>query len=149
VNAPIKEHAPALAIREVTDGDIDALVALWDAAGLTRPWNPPLRDIALARRGEHSTILTGWLGEALVGSAMVGEDGHRGWVYYVGADPSHRGQGVGRAMMKAAEAWLTARGVWKMQLMVRADNTAVHDFYQSIGFEKTDVVVFQKWIGEP
>jgi hypothetical protein len=138
-----------MVIRPIADGDEAALVGLWDKVGLTRPWNPPLRDIALARRGPHSTILLGFDGEALVGSAMVGEDGHRGWVYYVGADPDRRGAGIGKAMMQAAETWLTARGIWKMQLMVRSDNTAVHDFYQRIGFERTDVVMFQKWLEKP
>jgi hypothetical protein len=138
-----------LAIREMAEADIPALVALWDLAGLSRPWNPPLRDIALAQRGEHATILTGWLGERLVGSAMVGEDGHRGWVYYVGTHPENRGAGIGKAMMQAAERWLKARGVPKMQLLVRAENTAVHDFYRTLGFEKADVVMFQKWIDAP
>ncbi len=138
-----------LTIREMQEDDIPALVALWDAAGLSRPWNPPLRDIALARRGEHSAILTGWIGDRLVGSAMVGEDGHRGWVYYVATHPDHRGEGIGRAMMQAAEAWLVARGVPKMQLLVRAENAAVHDFYRTLGFDRTDVVMFQKWLDKP
>ncbi|OYZ90276.1 MAG: GNAT family N-acetyltransferase, partial [Xanthobacter sp. 17-67-6] len=47
----------ALPIGHMRDGDVEALVALWERAGLVRPWNDPRADIALARRGPHSTIL--------------------------------------------------------------------------------------------
>ncbi len=136
-----------IAIRDLVDADIPALIALWDAAGVARSWNPPERDIAFARRGEHSTILVGFAGERLVGSAMVGEDGHRGWVYYVAADPAFQGKGVGRAMMMAAEAWLLSRGIWKMQLLVRGENVGVHAFYEKLGYRLVDTVLLQKVIG--
>jgi len=37
--------------------------------------------------------------------------------------------------MQAAEAWLKERGVWKLNLMMRAENTKVRAFYQSLGYE--------------
>ena len=77
---------------------------------------------------------------------MVGEDGHRGWAYYVAVDPDAQGRGFGRAIMAAAEAWLRARGVWKFQVMIRRDNVAVQDFYAGLGFAPSDVVVMQKVI---
>src|ERR1043165_3101357 len=55
--------------------------------GLTRPWNDPAADIALARRGANATILIGRADGAIVASALIGHDGHRGWVYYVAVDP--------------------------------------------------------------
>lgn len=135
-----------IAIREISDTDEPAVIALWHAAGVSRPWNPPERDIAFARRGEHSTILVGLDGDRLVASAMVGDDGHRGWIYYVAVNPDSQGIGAGRAMMTAAESWLKARGVWKVQLMVRSDNTSVHAFYKALGYEAADTVMFQKWM---
>ncbi len=83
---------------------------MWHAAGVSRPWNDPVRDIAFARRGPHSTVLVAELGGRIVATAMVGEDGHRGWVHYVAADPAHQCEGLGRAMMDAAEKWLAVRG---------------------------------------
>ena len=47
---------------------------------------------------------------------MVGHDGHRGWVYYVATDPDRRAKGYGRAIMNAAEDWLRAAGIAKLQL---------------------------------
>ena len=128
-------------IRALRDDDIDQVIAIWHAAGVARPWNDPLADIALARRGPHTTILVAREGASLVGSVMVGHDGHRGWVYYLASHPEHRGQGIGRALMAACEAWLVERGLPKIQVMVRSDNTPVLDFYAHLGYEPQDVAV--------
>jgi ribosomal protein S18 acetylase RimI-like enzyme len=138
--------APALAIADIADPDVTAVIALWQACGLTRPWNDPASDIALARRGPNSTVLVGRLDGTIVATAMVGHDGHRGWVYYVAADPAQRGRGFGRAIMDAAEDWLRAAGVPKLQLLVRPDNAGVAEFYQSIGFAAQDILMFTKWL---
>ncbi|MEH2537211.1 ribosomal protein S18 acetylase RimI-like enzyme [Bradyrhizobium sp. AZCC 1577] len=137
---------PALAITDIADADVAAVIALWQACGLTRPWNDPASDIALARRGPHSTVLIGRDGGAIVATAMVGHDGHRGWVYYVAADPKLRARGYGRAIMNGAEDWLRAAGIPKLQLMVRRENLDVAAFYESIGYEEAQTVVFAKWL---
>jgi ribosomal protein S18 acetylase RimI-like enzyme len=134
----------SLQIRELRDTDIDPVIALWHAAGVTRPWNNPVTDIAFARRSPHSTILVATIADTIAATAMLGEDGHRGWVYYVAADPALQGTGLGRAIMDAAETWLKARGVWKIQLMVRGDNTRVHEFYKRLGYKAVDTICFQK-----
>ena len=142
MNAPVA----ALAIADIADADVSDVVALWQRCGLTRPWNDPASDIALARRNANSTILVGRSDGAIVATAMVGHDGHRGWVYYVAVDPDRQKKGFGRAMMDAAEAWLRAAGVPKLQLLVRRENAKAGAFYQSIGYEEADTVVFAKWI---
>ena len=125
----------ALTVKAIEDGDIPEVIALWQRCGSTRPWNDPARDIAVARKDTNATVLLGRDdGGALVASVLVGHDGHRGWVYYVTVDPDHRLEGYGRAIMAAAEGWLRARGIEKIQLMVRGDNARVHAFYQSLGY---------------
>jgi ribosomal protein S18 acetylase RimI-like enzyme len=145
VTASVKPVA-ALAIANIGDSDVAAVIALWQACGLTRPWNDPSSDIALARSGPNSTVLVGRENDAIVATAMVGHDGHRGWVYYVASDPSLRGKGYGRAIMNAAEDWLRAVGVPKLQLLVRPENSGVAAFYQSIGFGEQKVLFFTKWL---
>jgi ribosomal protein S18 acetylase RimI-like enzyme len=144
VNAP--PPAAALDITEIGDGDIAAVIALWQACGLTRPWNDPAGDIALARRGKHSTVLVGRLGATIVATAMMGHDGHRGWVYYVAVDPVRQKQGLGRAIMNAAEGWLRGAGLPKLQLLVRRENAKAGAFYRSIGYEEAETIVYAKWI---
>ncbi len=136
-----------LTIRPVEDGDIGSLIALWGVCELTRPWNDPLSDIAHARATEHASILLGFSGYALVASVMVGYDGHRGWVYYLAVDPVAQNRGHGRAMMAAAEAWLSERGAPALRLMVRDANSDALRFYKALGFERQDVVVLGKRLG--
>ena len=146
MTASAAKAIPALAIAEIADADVATVIALWQACGLTRPWNDPAADIALARRGPHSTVLVGRDDDAIVATAMVGHDGHRGWVYYVATDPDRRAKGYGRAIMKAAEDWLRANGIPKLQLLVRRENSGVAAFYQSIGYEEAETVVLAKWL---
>jgi ribosomal protein S18 acetylase RimI-like enzyme len=131
-------------IVEIEDADIDAVVALWERCGLTRPWNDPRADVALARRTQSSTVLVGWADDAIVAAVMAGSDGHRGWFYYLGVGPDLQRQGLGREIMAAAEAWLQGQGVPKVQLMVRGDNATAQGFYRELGYEPQDVVVLGK-----
>ena len=136
----------AFAIAPITDADVAAVVALWQACGLTRPWNDPGADIALARKGPNSTLLIDRDGDAIVATAMVGHDGHRGWIYYVAVDPARQGKGYGRAIMNAAEDWLRATGIEKLQLLVRPGNTQVKAFYESLGYGEQPRIIFAKWL---
>jgi len=142
----VSEAAQGLAIAPMADADADAVIALWQRCGLTRPWNDPSADIAFARRGPNSDILVGRCDGALVATVMVGHDGHRGWFYYLGVDPPMQGRGFGRTMTKAAEAWLAARSVAKAQLMVRAGNDRVRAFYEALGYGEQQRLIFAKWL---
>ncbi|MGB3811325.1 MAG: GNAT family acetyltransferase [Parvibaculum sp.] len=142
------ELNPAITLRSAEDADFEALVRLWDACGLTRPWNDARKDIAFARRGPNSDVLVAERHGHIIASAMVGHDGHRGAVYYVSADPAHRGEGLGRLIMKAAEDWLIARGVWKLNLLVRKSNSGVIGFYEEMGYTEEDVVEMGKRLKE-
>jgi ribosomal protein S18 acetylase RimI-like enzyme len=135
-----------LSISPITDADVEPVVALWQRCGLTRPWNDPAGDIAFARRGANATILIGRHEDKIVATAMVGHDGHRGWVYYVAVDPDTQGKHLGRAIMAAAEDWLRGQGVAKVMLMVRPDNTKVQAFYDKLGYDAQERVIYAKWL---
>ena len=114
--------------------DTDAVVELWRAAGLTRPWNDPHRDIARKLTVQPELFLVGEREGRVVASAMAGYDGHRGWVNYLAVDPAHRGRGHARALMAEIERLLTAAGCPKLNLQVRADNEAALGFYAALGY---------------
>jgi ribosomal protein S18 acetylase RimI-like enzyme len=136
----------ALAIAPLEDADVAAVVALWRRCGLTRPWNDPEGDIALARQDTNAAVLLGRDGDAVVASVLVGHDGHRGWVYYVAVDPQHGRKGFGRAIMAAAEDWLRVRGILKLLLLVRPENTKVQAFYEALDYDEQERIVFAKWL---
>ena len=135
-----------LSVAPIADADVEAVIALWQRCGLTRPWNDPRGDIAFARRGPNSTILIGRHEDNIAATALVGHDGHRGWVYYVAVDPDRQGKDFGRAIMAAAEDWLRQQGVTKVMLMVRPDNTSVRAFYDRLGYETQERVLYAKWL---
>jgi ribosomal protein S18 acetylase RimI-like enzyme len=133
-------------IRTASTMDRADVVSLWEACDLTRPWNHPVADFDRAAAGPASTVLVGLIGGELVASAMVGEDGHRGWVYYLAVRPALQGQGIGASLMRACEGWLRGRGIPKVQLMVRDTNERVLGFYAAIGYERQPVQVLGRWL---
>jgi GNAT superfamily N-acetyltransferase len=133
-----------IAFRPLEDGDIGGVIALWTHCGLVRPWNDARRDIEFARGKEASDILLGCKEGELVSSVMVGHDGHRGWLYYVAVAPSFQGTGIGKATVRAAEAWLKERGIWAINLNIRTENEKVRAFYAALGYELRDVIVMGK-----
>ncbi|MGB8178939.1 MAG: GNAT family acetyltransferase [Acidimicrobiales bacterium] len=133
-------------VRELGDDDVAAATSLWNEVGLSRAWNDPVTDFLDAVRAPASTVLGATIDDVLVGTAMVGFDGHRGWLYYVAVSPSVQRQGVGSALTRAGEAWLVQHGARKVQLMVRAGNAEARRFYDELGYEASTVTVLQKWM---
>lgn len=119
-------------------------VELWRECGLTRPWNDPLADLRQALDGPASTVLAGLEDGVLTATAMVGHDGHRGWVYYLAVRVGARGRGHGREMMVACEAWLLEHDGVKLQVMIRGDNADARGFYAALGYATDDVVVMSR-----
>jgi ribosomal protein S18 acetylase RimI-like enzyme len=137
-----------MVVEELSEADETAVTALWAEAGLTRPWNEPAMDFRRAIEGPTSCVLGLRDGGDLVGTVMVGHDGHRGWVYYLAVCTERRRQGLGRVLMAASEDWLRTKGAVKVQLMVRRENESALGFYQQIDYEESAVVVLSRWLNK-
>lgn len=122
-------------IRSFRPSDTEAVVALWHACELTRPWNDPHRDIERKLTVQPDLFLVGTVDDEPIASLMAGYDGHRGWLNYLAVAPDHRGTGFGRALVHEAEVRLEALGCPKINLQVRAGNDAALGFYASLGYE--------------
>lgn len=131
-------------IRPFQPTDEAAVIALWQACGLTRPWNDPQRDIARKLTEQPELFLVGETDGRVMASAMIGFDGHRGWVYYLAVDPAFQGLGHGRMLMARAEALLIERGCPKINLLVREGNDAVMAFYDKLGYGRDAAVSLGK-----
>ena len=121
-------------VRPFADADEDAVVALWHATGLTRPWNDPHQDLARKKRVQRELFLVAEDAGVIVGTAMAGYDGHRGWVYYLAVAPDRQGTGFGKLLMAEVEAQLLALGCPKVNVQVRSGNEPVAAFYDRIGY---------------
>ncbi len=122
-------------IRRYQPGDRDAVIALWTDCELVRPWNDPQKDINRKLADSAELFFVGTDNDRIIATIMVGYEGHRGWVNYLAVSPQSRGQGLGRELMTHAEQVLLEMKCPKLNLQVRETNTAVLEFYRSIGYE--------------
>jgi ribosomal protein S18 acetylase RimI-like enzyme len=130
--------------RPCRPGDVEAIVSLWTLCGLTRPWNDPSQDIDRKLSVDADGLLVLEDDARLIGTVMVGYEGHRGWINYLAVHPAHRRRGLGRLLMAAAEQRLTELGCPKVNLQVRGSNTEALAFYGRIGYIVDDVVSMGK-----
>ena len=131
-------------IRPFAPGDTQAVVALWERCGLTRAWNDPRKDIARKLKVDADLFLVATIGDAIVGSAMGGYEGHRGWLNDLAIDPRFQRRGYGARVMGAIERGLRARGCAKINIQIRASNAAASGFYRALGFAADDVISMGK-----
>jgi ribosomal protein S18 acetylase RimI-like enzyme len=55
-------------------------------------------------------------------------------MYYLGVDPLQQKTGLGAEVVREAEQWLSDRGVWKVNILVRDDNAVAIGFYERLGY---------------
>ena len=127
-------------IRPYVESDESAVIALWQACELTRPWNDPAKDIRRKLGVQPEWFLVGEEAGRVVATAMAGYDGHRGWVNYLAVDPQARHGGRARALMAEIERLLRAAGCPKINLQIRSSNAQVLAFYERLGYGRDDVV---------
>nr|WP_061962371.1 GNAT family acetyltransferase [Demequina flava] len=136
-------------VRRFAPRDGDAVARLWVTCF---PHDPARNDphAMIARKCERDPDLF-WVatdGDAVVGAALAGYDGVRGWLYHVAVDPSRRREGVGAALVKRAIAELEALGCPKINLQVRVANAEVTGFYESLGFTVDEVTSYGRMLGD-
>ena len=131
-------------IRPYLPADQAAVIALWQACGITRPWNDPVKDIRRKLAVDPQRFLVGVEGGEIVATAMAGYDGHRGWINYLAVAPGRQRAGFGMRMMAEAERLLRAAGCPKINLLVRGDNAAAAAFYARLGFARDDAIALGK-----
>ncbi len=146
---PATSTADVVRIRPVTLADAEAVLALWRVVfpEYGDPFHPQRSAAAsIARKLAVGDGLF-WLAERerrLVGTAMAGYDGHRGWLYSVGVHPEARGGGIGRRLVAEAERALAAMGCPKVNLQVFASNRGGQAVWRGLGYAQDDVVSLGK-----
>lgn len=131
-------------IRQFRVEDTEPVVALWQRCGLVRPWNDPRKDIERKLQVQPDLFLVARAGAAVVGSAMAGYDGHRGWVYYLAVEAGLRRSGLGRALMNEVERRLRALGCPKLNLQIRSGNEQALAVYERLGYLPDSVMSLGK-----
>jgi ribosomal protein S18 acetylase RimI-like enzyme len=121
-------------IRFCAEQDRAQLSELWARVfGYSEARNDPARGIEHKLAWDHR-ILIARDGAQLLGSLMIGYDGHRGWLYRMSVAPEARRRGVGRALVEHAERELLALGCAKINLQLHAHNDAGASFWRALGY---------------
>lgn len=131
-------------IRSFKESDRHSVIALWQACGLTRPWNDPDSDISRKLAVQPELFFIGEVDEKVIASAMAGYDGHRGSVFYLAVSPEYQRRGFGKLLMQKIEEALKAKGCPKLNIVVRSSNEKVLAFYSQLGYATDDVVSLGK-----
>ena len=74
-------------------------------------------------------------GSLVVGTVMVGYDGHRGWIYSLAVLPEFQRKKIGSILLKTAESSLVELGCPKINLQIAEGNERVVSFYERHGYE--------------
>lgn len=130
-----------LRIRRLGVEDYDALLALWQRAGL-HSLKPRGRDshASLARQlaSGVQTILGLEVDGQLVGAVVATHDSRKGWINRLVVDPDSRRRGYGGRLIEAAEDALRAQGMQVIAALVESDNPASLALFRKVGYVEID-----------
>jgi ribosomal protein S18 acetylase RimI-like enzyme len=115
--------------------DRDAVVSLWRRVfGYDTAHNDPALAITRKLAVADGLLFVAEDKGTVVGTAMAGYDGHRGWLYSVAVAPERQRSGLGTHLVRHAEQALAARGCMKINLQLLASNQATAAFYRGLGY---------------
>jgi ribosomal protein S18 acetylase RimI-like enzyme len=131
-------------VREFRREDGDRLRAFWVECGIRiRPGDDDDALGAFAARNPGLFLLAED-DRRIVGSALGGWDGRRGWLYHVATHPDARRRGLARDLVVRLEARLREMGCPKVNLIVWAENEEAMRFWESIGYQREKAVEYGK-----
>jgi N-acetylglutamate synthase len=136
----------AVIVEPMTEQDYDEVIALWQTAegvGLSDADAPEAISRYLARNPGLSLVAR--QDSVLVGAALCGHDGRRGFIHHLAVRPSHQRQGIGRLLVDRCLTGLAATGIQKCHLFVFGENQNALNFWRAIGWtERVELVLMSR-----
>lgn len=129
-----KAREPAVELRDFRADDGDPLRTLWKAAGF-RSVGDDDRSLAEFADRNPGLLVVATADGAVIGSALGGWDGRRGWIYHVAIADAFRRRGIGTRLVRRVEQRLRVAGAPKLNAIVRDENRAAQAFWKSLGYE--------------
>jgi ribosomal protein S18 acetylase RimI-like enzyme len=134
------EKVPDTAIRPVHDYELNAVLLMWEAAGVTPPSSSDSVE-GLRRLIHHpaALLLVAIVADQVVGSVIGGWDGWRGNIYRLAVSAEHRRKRIARRLVKQITRELFAKGATRLSALVEHEHQWAIDFWDSagdLGFER-------------
>ena len=125
--------------------DYDEIYQIWsNSNGVT------LRDIDdskegierfLKRNPNNSFICR--INEIIIGGILCGHDGRKGFIYHTVVEKDYRGRSIGKKLLKNTINSLKNEGITKIGVLVNSDNISGNDFWESLGFEAFNDLIYR------
>ena len=132
-----------VSIRPMVMDDYAAVRNLWEACegvGLSDADQPEALSAYLDRNPGMSCIAL-WKGQ-IVGTALCGHDGRRGYLNHLAVTPQHRRQGIARRLVAHCLDALQQIGIAKCHLFIFSTNAEGRNFWRHVGWQlRSDLAV--------
>ncbi|MET8945177.1 GNAT family N-acetyltransferase [Streptomyces sp. NPDC004542] len=133
-----------LRLRPAGPDDLDAVLAFWKTAAEGASISDDRDGVErLVTRDPEALILAEKDGE-LVGTVIAGFDGWRCHLYRLAVDPRRRRQGIGSALLAAAEERFVRLGGRRGDAMVLVRNESVHHAWRAAGYAPEEH--WRRWV---
>jgi GNAT superfamily N-acetyltransferase len=123
-------------IETLTENHLDDILALWKRAGL--PIKPKGRDVPERIRDrieKRTDVFFGiFEGHELAAVILVTHDGRKGWLNRLAVDPSLRGRGMAKELIRHAEAYFKTEGIHIFTALIEEENEVSLQLFQSCGY---------------
>lgn len=133
-----------ITLRDMRPEDYDAVIALWEAAGL--PFKPQGRDSREAI--EHqltlptAIYLVAEFDGKIVGSVLGTHDGRKGWINRVAVHPEYRRKGIARQLVEAVERRCLKLGIKIFAALIEDWNETSMRVFERLGYQKHEDIFY-------
>ena len=119
---------------------IDRVLDLWSRSdGIDLGSDSPESLLRFLERNPHLSWVAA-RGDLLVGAALCGHDGRRGYIHHLAVDSSARRSGIGHELVRRCLSGLRRDGIRKCHVFVFRSNRFGELFWGPTGWERRDDV---------
>jgi ribosomal protein S18 acetylase RimI-like enzyme len=116
--------------------DVPAVLRLWIEAGAHPSHTDNVAGLEALLAHDADALILAEDGPTVVGSVIAAWDGWRGSIYRLAVAPTHRRTGLGRRLLRRAEAHLGEVGAVRLQAVVVGTDARATAFWGASGWEQ-------------
>ncbi|KUN85712.1 GNAT family N-acetyltransferase [Streptomyces griseoruber] len=133
-----------LRIRAATSDDLDTVLAFWKTAAEGTSISDDRAGVERLVARDPEALLLAEQGGELVGTVIAGFDGWRCHLYRLAVHPERRRQGIGSALLAAAEERFVRLGGRRGDAMVLNRNERAHHAWRAAGYAPEEK--WRRWV---
>ncbi len=135
-------------LREMTIENYEPIYALWQASeGLGLSDADSKEGIKHFLKRNPGLSFVAFDGDQIVGAALCGHDGRRGYIHHLSVTKSHRKQGIGKSLVGRCMFALMRIGIAKCHLFVFGENQGAVDFWHKVGWsERVELMMMSQYL---